>query len=75
MCKNAGYTYTNNAINTVIEIFKTKFKNRGKNFANAREVRNFFETAMLRQADRLFNVNNPSNEDLMNITVEDIQSI
>lgn len=75
MCKNAGYTYTNNAINTVTEIFKTKFKNRGKNFANAREVRNFFETAMLRQADRLFNVNNPSNEDLMNITVEDIQSI
>ena len=75
MCKNSGYTYTDNAINTVAEIFKTKFKNRGKNFANAREVRNFFETAMLRQADRLFNVNNPSNEDLMTITVEDLQSI
>lgn len=75
MCKNSGYTYTNDAINAVTEIFKTKFKNRGKNFANAREVRNFFETAMLRQADRLFNVNNPSDEDLTSFTIEDMQSI
>ena len=75
MCKNSGYICTDDAIDSVIEIFQTKYKNRGKNFANAREVRNFFESAMVKQADRLFNVENPSNEELMCLTAEDIQLV
>ena len=73
MCKNSGYIYTDDIINTVTEIFQTKYKVRGENFANGREVRNFFENAMVRQADRLFNVRNPSNNDLMCLKVEDLQ--
>lgn len=75
MCKNSGYTYTDDAIEKVMAIFQTKYKNRGKNFANAREVRNFFESAMIRQADRLFEMENPSNQDLISLTLEDIEAI
>ena len=75
MCKNSGYTYTDDAIEKVMAIFQTKYKNRGKNFANAREVRNFFESAMMRQADRLFEMENPSNQDLISLTLEDIEAI
>ena len=28
-------------------VFEKKYQNRSKNFANAREIRNFFETAMM----------------------------
>ena len=73
MCKNSGYTYTNEAIETVSSIFQTKYKNRGKNFANAREVRNFFEASMLRQADRLFEIQNPSNVELTTLTDDDVR--
>lgn len=73
MCKNSGYTYTNEAIETVSGIFQTKYKNRGKNFANAREVRNFFEASMLRQADRLFEIQNPSNVELTTLTDDDVR--
>lgn len=73
MCENGGYTYTDDAIHAVTEIFQTKYTVRGENFANAREVRNFFENAMVRQADRLFNISNPSNMDLMCLNVEDLR--
>ena len=75
MCRNSGYSYTDNGIKAVTEIFQIKYKNRGKNFANARLVRNFFENAMMRQADRLFYVANPTNHDLMTLTVEDIRAV
>lgn len=48
MCKNAGYTSTEDVLTYVAEVFETKYKNREKNFANAREVRNFFEAAIIR---------------------------
>lgn len=72
MCKKAGYSYTNDAIEAVTEIFQTRYKNRGRNFANAREVRNFFESSMMRQADRLFGIQNPTNSELMTLTIEDV---
>ena len=75
MCKNAGYISTTEALNYVSETFETKYRNRGKNFANAREVRNFFEDAVVRQADRLFYYENPTNEELSTLTLEDVKTI
>ena len=75
MCKDAGYKPTDEALNYAAEIFANKYKNRGKNFANAREVRNFFESATLKQADRLFEVDNPSNEQLETLELEDVEGI
>lgn len=75
MCNNAGYISTDEVLKYVSEVFETKYKNRGKNFANAREVRNFFESAVLRQADRLFFVNNPTNEELSTLIIDDVKSL
>lgn len=75
MCKNSGYIPTEEVINYSSTVFENKYKNRGKNFANAREVRNFFEKAMMNQADRLFAVNNPTNEELCTLVLSDVQGI
>lgn len=42
------------------------------NFANAREVRNLFEEIITNQARRISGVENPSNEDMMTITLDDL---
>lgn len=75
MCKNSGYIPTQEVINYSATVFENKYKNRGKNFANAREVRNFFEKAIMNQADRLFSVTNPTNEELCTLVLSDVQGI
>ncbi|WP_081795562.1 AAA family ATPase [Butyrivibrio sp. MC2021] len=42
------------------------------NFANAREVRNLFEEIITNQARRISGLENPSNEDMMTITLDDL---
>ena len=47
MCKHSGYIPTEETIKYCSSVFEKMYQNRGKNFANAREIRNFFETAMM----------------------------
>lgn len=75
MCKNAGYAPTADALAYSTKVFENKYNNRGKNFANAREVRNYFEKAMMKQADRLFPIENPTNEQLCTLELSDVQGI
>ncbi len=42
------------------------------NFANAREVRNLFEEIITNQARRVSAIENPTHEDMMTITLEDL---
>jgi AAA+ superfamily predicted ATPase len=42
------------------------------NFANAREVRNLFEEIITNQARRISGLENPTNEDMMTITLDDL---
>lgn len=42
------------------------------NFANAREVRNLFEDIITNQARRVSAIENPTHEDMMTITLEDL---
>ncbi|MBR6669216.1 MAG: stage V sporulation protein K, partial [Ruminococcus sp.] len=46
-----------------------------RNFANARDVRNYFEKAITNQADRIANIPDISDEDLMTIRLEDVSRI
>ena len=48
------------------------YEQRDENFGNARDVRNIFETAIARQANRVAVMENPTKEDLMALTVEDL---
>ena len=75
MCKHSGYIPTEAAIKYCAGAFEKKYQNRSKNFANAREIRNFFETAMMNQADRLFNIKDPTNEQLSTLELEDVEGI
>ena len=45
---------------------------RLENFANAREVRNLFEEIITNQARRIARMDNPTDEDMRTITVDDL---
>lgn len=51
--------------------FEGVYINRENNFANGREVRNFFEKLVEVQANRIVTMNNPSDDDLTTITIKD----
>ena len=60
----------------VQEYFRKRCAEAGKGFANARDVRNFFEFALTNQADRLAKLPEPlSDEELLTLLPEDVQSI
>ena len=46
---------------------------KDRNFGNARYCRNLFEKSITNQANRLMGVSNASKQQLMEITIEDIQ--
>ena len=50
-----------------------KAKGMGEDFANAREVRNFFESAVVSQADRLYGQTGLSDEDLCRLEESDFK--
>ena len=45
------------------------------NFANAREIRNLFEEIITNQARRVSTLEEPSNEDMMTICLEDLKDL
>ncbi len=61
------------ALSFAEEIIRKRYLSRGENFANAREVRNMFEQAVLLQADRLYGRVNLTNEDLCTLEAEDFR--
>ena len=48
------------------------YEQRDENFGNARDVRNIFESAIARQANRVAALEAPSKEDLMALTLDDL---
>lgn len=75
MCEKAGYIPSENALKYTKKYFNEKYENRSENFANAREVRNFLEKAITNQADRIFEISNPTNEQLSTLELEDLNGI
>lgn len=73
-CKTEQYSLTEEAKDILKAHFLELEKNKPKNFANAREIRNIFEKSIMFQANRLSKLTeNLSKEVLMDITKEDIQ--
>ena len=52
--------------------FQALFEARDENFGNARDVRNIFEQAVARQADRVAALNAPTRAQLMALTMDDL---
>lgn len=76
-CKNKGYVMNEDAKAYAKEFFANRYNNRNENYANARDVRNFFEKAVVNQSSRIVKegINNASKKDMGKITKEDLQSI
>lgn len=73
-CEDSGYTYTDNALGTMAGKMQSILQRKEENFANAREVRNIFESAVRYQADRVYALETPTNRELMELTAEDIRN-
>lgn len=75
MCKKSGLIATENARDLVLKHFEEKYANRNETFANGREVRNFFEKAVVNQANRLAQESFIDDEDVATLTAEDISKV
>lgn len=72
MCSKSGYRPTEECLEFAQNFFERRYLNREDDFANGREVRNFFEEAVVNQANRLSDCFNLSNEDLETLMVDDV---
>ena len=70
--EKGGYHLEAGAEEKAKEYCEYLYKNRGVNFANARDVRNFFEKVKTFQMSRLAGMESSSQQELMCITADDI---
>lgn len=75
MCEKNGYTLSGNTKRIIEEDFGSIAKKQGDHFANGRSVRNYFELAVINQANRLASNLNISNEELEMLKEEDLEPI
>lgn len=75
LCESMGYTISSECEDCVRAYFEQRYATRDINFANGRDVRNYFEMAMVNQANRLSTVTDISNELLSELELEDVQGI
>ena len=72
-CKKGGYVLSPEAESRAAESFERMYAERGENFGNGRDVRNYFEDCVSRQANRLARMAEaPGREALMTLEAEDV---
>ena len=74
-CKKYQYVLTEEADKKAHAVITEMEENKGDNFANARSVRNYFESIVANQAARIAELKDPSEEDITTITEEDLNDI
>ena len=72
-CEKNGYKLNEQAEQAAVEMFNELYENRGENFGNGRDVRNCFEDMIVRQSNRVAQMENPGKEDLMAVLPEDLE--
>ncbi len=73
MCAKNGYVLDSSAEAYAAKTLQELYDNRDENFGNARDVRNLFEKAVARQADRVAKLSQPTREELMAFTEADLR--
>lgn len=73
MTKGKQYKLSPEAKEAAIEYFKGRCENKGEDFANAREVRNFLEKAITNHATRVVTIKKPSKKALSTLEKEDLE--
>ena len=59
-------------MNSVVNKIGLMEQKKGNHFANARDVRNYFEQIIARQAFRVSELSNPTDAEILEITVNDV---
>ncbi|MBQ4068802.1 MAG: AAA family ATPase [Lachnospiraceae bacterium] len=72
MCKNQDYMLSRDAYDASMEYFKNRCEEKPEGFANARDVRNYLEKAIAKQASRIVNLTEVDNNILAIIEKEDL---
>ena len=75
LCERSGYKADAACRWYVRSYFAERYENRGENYANARDVRNFFEIAVVNQANRLATDMDLTNEELATLVLDDVKDI
>ena len=73
MCQKNGYTLSEEGEKFMEKDLQALYEERDENFGNARDVRNLFEQAVSRQADRVSQLDTPTKEQLMELKPEDLE--
>lgn len=73
MCKKQEYIPNAPAKAYAKELFQELVDNKDENFANAREIRNYLERAISRQASRIVALDNVTDKQLGTLTKEDLK--
>jgi stage V sporulation protein K len=72
MIRDGGYRFTADAQRQAAQLLAASYASRGRSFGNGRLVRNLFEKAQERQANRIVSMANPTQQDLEMIFPEDL---
>lgn len=75
LCNSMGYSISADCEQCVKKYFEHRYAIRDANFANGRDVRNYFEMAMINQANRLASISDISNNLLLQLELEDVENI
>lgn len=73
MVKGKQYKLSDEAKEAAIEYFNKRVENKGEDFANAREVRNFLEKAITNHATRVVTLKKPSKKALSTLEKVDLE--
>ena len=74
-CKNNKYKISTDTEIYLNGIFFKMLKNKKKNFANGREIRNLFEKSIKNQTNRISKIKNINDEDLIEIKIQDLGEV
>lgn len=75
LAKKKGYRLSAGAAEAVANYMKSLVAHKDRHFGNAREVRNFFNAVLMRQSGRMSAIQEPTNEQMMEILPEDVGEI
>lgn len=75
MCKKADYRISDGAREAARAFFADRLAHKPENYANARDVRNYFEKAVERQAGRIVKCKRVTKEMLATLEREDLKGI
>lgn len=75
MTKSYGYSISEEGISLLFSLLETLYNRRDSGFGNARMVRNLLQKAISYQEERILSISDISDQDLIQITLEDIQNL